>query len=113
MLLTPGCIYLVKNYHPSQSTGTNRQALNFSLVMFNPSAGLFSCVCSQKGQQQAQLGVNRGLGGGPQGHWGPADGGDGEGGKVEEIVASATKPLYRAELLVISPDRPREGNWEK
>lgn len=50
LLLAPGHIYLVKNYHPSQSTGTNCQALNFSLVMFNPSAGLFSCMCSQKGQ---------------------------------------------------------------
>lgn len=71
-------------------------------------------MCSQKGQQQAKLGVNRGLGGVPKGTADAArqSGGDGEGGKVEEILASATKPLYRAELLVISPDRPREGNWE-
>lgn len=116
VVLTPSRIYLVKNYHPSQSTGTNRQALNFSLVMFNPSAGLFSCLFSQKGRQQAELGANRGLGGCPQGHRGPADTArclDGEGGKIDEMVASATEPLYRAELLVISPDRPRGGNWEK
>lgn len=47
------CIYLVKNYHPSQLTGTNFKALNFSLVMFNPSAVLISFMCAWRGQLQA------------------------------------------------------------
>lgn len=62
-------------------------------------------MCSQKGQQQAQLGVNRGLGGGPQGHWGPADGGDGEGGKVEEIVASLCIELSSWSFLLTDQEK--------
>lgn len=43
-----------------------------------------------------------------------ASGGDGKGSKVEEqIMASGTVPLQRAELLAAFRDLRREGDWEK